>query len=283
MGIGTPAHPAPITPPPPPTAHMTTAPPAATPATRAVPRRLAARQRRRQDRRLARVRPVGRLADAVGRHLVHLPQQLGVRRLIRDEVSVPPPRLGGGLRQPRVVRAPAGHLRVAVDIVGALPRTELLERKFDHALALAAREGDVGPHAPVADPLACDGLRSPSWASISWAAGIGGAILPTRSRIARETPRSWTKPNAYCTPREVVVRLQNPPLKLKPHVGGSTACSTTADHAPTLFLERCGVGGGGGRRAVVRQLPRCGGKGWSHIEKSTSGPCAPQTLGFGYV
>eukprot|EP00962_Isochrysis_galbana_P011416 scaffold3199_cov113-Isochrysis_galbana.AAC.5 len=37
---------------------------------------------------------------------------------------------------------------------------------------------------------------------------------------------------------------------LQPHVGGSTACSTTADHAPTIFGGRCGVGGGGGRSCV---------------------------------
>eukprot|EP00962_Isochrysis_galbana_P028124 scaffold8864_cov122-Isochrysis_galbana.AAC.12 len=37
---------------------------------------------------------------------------------------------------------------------------------------------------------------------------------------------------------------------LQPHVGGSTACSTTADHAPTLFGGQCGVGGGGGRSCV---------------------------------
>eukprot|EP00962_Isochrysis_galbana_P003276 scaffold914_cov99-Isochrysis_galbana.AAC.2 len=36
----------------------------------------------------------------------------------------------------------------------------------------------------------------------------------------------------------------------QPHVGGSTACSTTADDAPTLFGGRCGVGGGGGRLCV---------------------------------
>eukprot|EP00962_Isochrysis_galbana_P012377 scaffold3499_cov117-Isochrysis_galbana.AAC.10 len=47
-----------------------------------------------------------------------------------------------------------------------------------------------------------------------------------------------------------VVRLQNnPPLKLKPHVGGSTACSTTADHAPTPFWGA--VWGERRRRAVV--------------------------------
>eukprot|EP00962_Isochrysis_galbana_P048738 scaffold20388_cov103-Isochrysis_galbana.AAC.2 len=36
-----------------------------------------------------------------------------------------------------------------------------------------------------------------------------------------------------------------------------TACSTTADHAPTLFGGRCGVGGGGGRSCVNSscQLP----------------------------
>eukprot|EP00962_Isochrysis_galbana_P033491 scaffold11216_cov126-Isochrysis_galbana.AAC.2 len=98
-----------------------------------------------------------------------LPQQLSVR-LIRGEVSVPPQRLGGGLRQPRVLRAPTRHLRVAVDVGGALPREELLELERIIGHALAAPEGDV---------LEC-GVRSPSWASISWAAGIGGAIGPTR-------------------------------------------------------------------------------------------------------
>eukprot|EP00962_Isochrysis_galbana_P026833 scaffold8361_cov118-Isochrysis_galbana.AAC.10 len=58
---------------------------------------------------------------------------------------------------------------------------------------------------------------------------------------------------------------------------------------PRLTTRRPFLGGGVGweaaRPAVVCQLPRCGGKGsgWSHIEESTSGPCAPQTLGFGYV